>query len=312
MGLQATARNIDFKDVLSFELAALPTSLFNDTGTMRVCSSKAELKNKTCVEISSRNVPQTNCIILDGCAILRIIPWSASSQTKEALVSDYVSAFKVYLKRKLEHWDVYLVFDKYNDFSTKSSARSERTSSQRLYPLTLSSPLPSQSSILSVAQNKKQLIVIFIDSLAGDRVFSQDLGRKLIVTGQTPTPIEISADGLVIFRQDLENFHEEADAIIVAQAIYAATVEFKHVQVVADDTDIYIMLLYHYFSNSLESTMILTPTRHGRCVIDIKASVGNMCLEICSCFGRMCSGSYASWYRQTCHAKNIETAQVSS
>ena len=32
------------------------------------------------------------------------------------VTSDYVSAFKVYLKRQLEHGDVYLVFDKYNDF----------------------------------------------------------------------------------------------------------------------------------------------------------------------------------------------------
>ena len=38
MGLQATARNVDFKDVLSFELAALPTALFHDTGAMRICS----------------------------------------------------------------------------------------------------------------------------------------------------------------------------------------------------------------------------------------------------------------------------------
>ena len=59
--------------------------------------------------------------------------------------------------------------------------------------------------------------------------------------------MEISAGGLVIFRQDLRNFHGEADEIIVAHVIYIATVESKHVQVVADDTDIYIMLLYHYY-----------------------------------------------------------------
>ena len=59
------------------------------------------------------------------------------------------------------------------------------------------------------------------------------------MNGQNHTSTEISADGLVIFRQELQNFHEEADEIIVAHVIYAATVESKHVQVVADDTDIY-------------------------------------------------------------------------
>ena len=128
---------------------------------------------------------------------------------------------------------------------------------------------------------KKQLIEISVKSLADEIDFSGDVGLKLIVNGQNPTPMEISAGGLVIFRQDLQNFHEEADEIIVAHAIYAATVESKNVQVVADDTDIYIMLLYHYYTNSIETPM--TPTRCGRTVIDIKATVeqlGEMCLDI--------------------------------
>ncbi len=44
--------------------------------------------------------------------------------------------------------------------------------------------------------------------------------------------------------------HEEADAIIVAQAIYAAKEEGKHVVIVADDTDVYILPLYHYKAES--------------------------------------------------------------
>ena len=153
MGLHATAINVDFKDVFCFELAALPTALFHDMGAMRMCSSKSELKNKSRVEISSRNAHQINCTILDGCAIMWIVPWPSSSQTKAALVSDYVSAFKAYFKRQLEHGDVDLDFDKYMDFSTKSLARNERTTSYRLYKLTYSSPLSSQSSILNVHQN---------------------------------------------------------------------------------------------------------------------------------------------------------------
>ena len=170
------------------------------------------------------------------------------------------------------------------DFSTKSLARNERTTSYRLYKLTYSSPLPSQSSILNVHQNKKkQLIEIIVKSLADKIDISGDVGVKLIVNGHNPTPMEISAGGLVIFRHDLQNFHEEEDEIIVAHVIYAATVESKHVQVVADDTDIYIMLLYHYYTNSIETPMTISPTRCGRTVIDIKATVeqlGEMCLDI--------------------------------
>ena len=84
------------------------------------------------------------------------------------------------------------------------------------------------------------MIEIIVKSLADKIDISGDVGLKLIVNGQNPTPMEISAGGLVIFRQDLQNFHEEADEIIVAHTIYAATVESKHVLVVADGTDIYI------------------------------------------------------------------------
>ena len=70
---------------------------------------------------------------------------------------------------------------------------------------------------------------------------------------------------------------------MVSQAIHAAITEGKHVGVVADDTDVLIMLLYHYYSQSLTIPMILLPTKSQRSVIDIKATVskiGELCLEL--------------------------------
>ena len=32
IGLQASSREVDFKDVLSYELAPIPTALFDDSG----------------------------------------------------------------------------------------------------------------------------------------------------------------------------------------------------------------------------------------------------------------------------------------
>ncbi len=66
---------------------------------------------------------------------------------------------------------------------------------------------------------------------------------RLTITGQEESPVEIAQGGLVIRREDLKTTHEEADTIIVAQAIYTAKVEGKHVVVMADDTDVYILLL---------------------------------------------------------------------
>ncbi len=78
---------------------------------------------------------------------------------------------------------------------------------------------------------------------------------------------------MVIRREDLKTTHEEADVIIVAQAIYAAKDEGKRVVVVADDTDVYILLLHHYHSESLKIPMKLQSTQTGRAFIDMTATV---------------------------------------
>jgi 5'-3' exonuclease len=79
---------------------------------------------------------------------------------------------------------------------------------------------------------------------------------------------------LLMTQTDLKTIiHEEADTIIVAQAIYAAKIEGKHVVVVADDTDVYILLLYHYHAESLKIPMKLQSTQTGRAFIDVTATV---------------------------------------
>ena len=103
MGLQASSREVNFKDVLSYELAPIPTALFDDSGKtmllcahafhlvyfyilgdMRICKSKADLKKSTRVEVSVRNMDRMDCTVLDGCAILWCIAWPTSSPTNKA------------------------------------------------------------------------------------------------------------------------------------------------------------------------------------------------------------------------------------
>lgn len=188
------------------------------------------------MEVSLRNTDTVNCIILAGCAILWCIAWPTSSHTSQALVRDYVESFKKYLQLHLNLGDVYLVFDRYIEFSTKCSARKARgPGGCRVYKLSPNS-LPPQKQILTVAENKKQLIQIIVETLISEAVVSGSYQSKLIITGQEYTPIEIAPGGVVIRQADLRTTHEEADVIIVAQAIYAAKEERKNVVIVADDT----------------------------------------------------------------------------
>ena len=216
------------------------------------------MKKCTRVEVSVRNAGMTNCTILDGCAILWSIAWPTSSPTNQAIVADYVESFKKYLESWLRLGDVYLVFDRYIDFSTKCSARKARSiGGCRVYKLSTNAPLPPQKQVLTVSETKKQLINIIVEKLASDSVVPGGYESKLVIKGQDCTPIEISPGGVVIRREDLKTSHEEADTILVAHAIYAAKEEGKNVVVVADDTDVYILLLYYYHAESLTIPMKL-------------------------------------------------------
>lgn len=68
-GLQASGREVDLQDVLSYELSPIPTSLFHDSGEMRIYKSKSDLKNSTEVKVSARNL-KMDCTVLDSSAVL--------------------------------------------------------------------------------------------------------------------------------------------------------------------------------------------------------------------------------------------------
>ena len=100
------------------------------------------------------------------------------------------------------------------------------------------SPQPPHKVMLTVTRNKVQLI----DLICEDMAFHKDYFSQLVLTGRDPLPMEIKR-GVIIKRQDIETTQEEADTMIVQQV---AEVKAKQVLVVADDTDIFILLLHLY------------------------------------------------------------------
>ena len=64
----------------------------------------------------------------------------------------------------------------------------------------------------------------------------------LVVTGSTPDPQEISM-GLVIPRDDLKASHEEADVIMPQQMVVLANQGSSSIEVISDDTDVFILLV---------------------------------------------------------------------
>ena len=77
IGLLASSREINFNDVLAFEFAAYPPSMFNADGKMNVATSKSTLKHKLQVTISERNCPFPDTMIYYVSERIWVITWSS-------------------------------------------------------------------------------------------------------------------------------------------------------------------------------------------------------------------------------------------
>ena len=139
IGLQISSRGTDIDRILAHELAPVPTSMFSKTGDMKICTAKSDLKKVLQSTVSTRHLEtQISCNVIDGSAVLYVIHWPVNGT-----LQDYVTNFKYYISKMLKTRDVYLVFDRYRPYSTKSVTRSARTTqASRVHQLSLSMPLP--------------------------------------------------------------------------------------------------------------------------------------------------------------------------
>lgn len=261
-------RDINMQDVLSYELAAFPPSMFDEkTGDMRLTSSKSTLKTKLQVDKSSRAVAPPDAFVLDGCAILWVVRWP-----NKGTVEDYIRNFTQHLKYYFNKADTYLVFDRYVEMSTKEILRKTRAGKEanRKHQLSLSTPLPAQKVCLSVTGNKSQLIDLFCQYLIEHKGELENY-HKLVITGPDPVPQQIW-NGQVQTRADLQTTHEEADVIVTQQVSYLARSGKTNITVIADDTDIFVLLLHAYNEEKLNCGLVLSGTSPSRSSTDIKAT----------------------------------------
>ena len=197
-------RDIDVRSVMKYELAPIPTSLFDgtkDQPEMRI--AKATLKRALQVEHSSRVfTSQPDAIFLDACAIMRIVHWPSKGVFK-----DYVDGFVNYVLSKLIiACNVFVIFDRYKEKSIKGNTRASRLHQSKKHVIALTTPLPSRDVVLNVTHNKEQLIEMITEELL-DRTQGLLSPNNLVVTGKADIPVEIR-QGERVERPDLRTDHE--------------------------------------------------------------------------------------------------------
>ena len=249
IALLSSDRDVDVNDVFSYELAPVPTAMFMKDG-MRICKAKSKLKRSLQIEVSRRNAGGADATVIDGSALLWTVHWPADGS-----VADFIVNVKKRISSYLTNSDVYLIFDRYHEYSIKSTTRDGReTGITRKHHLLRTTKLPAQKVFLSSVENKKQLIRILCEELTEDRLFHlRSTGdHKLVVTGEDPCPIEVQNEEKRI-RYDLETYQEEADII---QQVLKCVGGAQSISVISDDTDVFVLLLHHYQSDTIYYILI--------------------------------------------------------
>jgi hypothetical protein len=78
------------------------------------------------VESSTRTMGQPDVIVIDGCAMLWVIHYPSNGT-----VLDFCKAVSSYVLRRMLESDVFVVFDRYFDFSIKSCTRVSHKNGER-------------------------------------------------------------------------------------------------------------------------------------------------------------------------------------
>ncbi len=151
IGLLVSQRDLDIEAVFATELTAYPPSMFEADGTMRT-TGKSTLKTNLQVETSQRHVLNPTAIVVDVSALLWTIAWPV-----HGTVTTFITTFKQWLSEKLDKSDIYLCFDRYHEYSIKSSTRTSRSTTARVFKLNLQTTLPPRDAVLKNYTNKVQL-----------------------------------------------------------------------------------------------------------------------------------------------------------
>ena len=89
--------------------------------------------------MSDRVAGSATVSVLGGSALLWVVPWPVGGSVK-----DYIANFKCAIEKWLRVEDVYLIFDRYYDYSTKRVTRGSRaTGVSRVHHLQVNSKLPA-------------------------------------------------------------------------------------------------------------------------------------------------------------------------
>ena len=160
-GIQASGRDMNLNEVLKYELAPIPTSMFTNNGEMQLTTGKSALKNKLKVKATERYAPKATSVSIDGSAILWAVHWLVQG-TVQYLVGNHPVS---YVMGIMKDANVYFIFDKCEEYSIKGVTRTAWGKQASIHhQMSLSMHLPPQNVVLAVTYNTIQLVDVIVET----------------------------------------------------------------------------------------------------------------------------------------------------
>ena len=257
----------DFEDLFDFELAVVPTSLFEESGVARYPKNKSLLLNKLKFEESSRCI-KADATVIDGGGMLHKVHWSPND-----IVKDLVDEIDRYVRMLMLITDVYLILDRYKTGCIKSDTKTARLGAfRRSHHLSLKRELPPKHMILSSSSTKENLIEL-ISSELWTRFKTNKTPKRFFVTSKNPVSEQVQ-HGVITKRRDLTSHYEEA-GYMMPQQVHSILKEEgkKSVKVRSSDTNVFVPLCYHFANDWTPKYVYMDPFSGRSKLISIENSV---------------------------------------
>ena len=244
----ANVRQINLKEVLSFELSPVPVSLAHPDGSLRktnksILSSLLEKGVSVLPRLPQPPPEITSVHIIDGMALVQMVK-SGGAKTFGELAAKYFSIITDPLRqRDCNRVDV--VFDQYWNISIKAGERLRRgsTNSLEIKINGPSTPVPKQwVKYIANPQNKVNLCHFLTESLCKLGQEKLPLDKKLVIGGG----LNDGKEALSIAKDhwetvpSLKSDHEEADTRLMLHAKHAVQARVRMI-VQSPDTDVFIL-----------------------------------------------------------------------
>ena len=252
----ANARQVNLKEVMSYELSPIPYALTHHDGSLgkTTKSQLADILEKN-VEVVPhiQSTPSNTVYIMDGIAVVQMMK-SANAATFGELAAKYYDFFTSPLStRKCK--SVHVAFDQYVENSIKSGERSRRGTSSVLEALIRGphTPVPKQwGKYITNPKNKKYLCDFITNSMCNPGKGKLPENTDLVIGGgfQDGTRcVAITRDAHQDM-EELESDHEEADTRMLLHAKHSAD-PGTTIVIQSPDTDILVLSVTRFASKKL-------------------------------------------------------------